>query len=65
MLIKGPTLRLTYEANAEVQNLQFTKCPFRAGSKRGSIPIDPHFKIPNFTAVFNMFTAKNGFGPNG
>lgn len=47
------------------QNLQFIDWPLEAGSKREQIPIQPHVKMPKFTAEINMFTAwfkENCFG---
>ena len=38
------------------QKLQFFEFPLEAGSKSESIPIDPHVKMPNFTAEINTFT---------
>ena len=54
---KQQSPRLYNEANVEVPKLQFIDCPLEADSKSQSIPIDPHVKMPNFTAEINMFTA--------
>ena len=48
---------MNQDESRKCQKLLFVKWPLEAGSKSESIPIDPHVKMPNFTAEINIFKA--------